>query len=77
MTTRRIGDVVVTRVEEALRPGFEPAQLLARWDPALLEEHRDWLAPHYYDPASGRFMSSIHCRSAISSCNSGTPMAPW
>ena len=60
MTTRRIGETVVTRVEEALRPGFEPQQLLADWDPALLDEHRDWLVPNYYDPPTGRFMSSIH-----------------
>ena len=60
MTTRRIGEAVVTRVEEALRPGFLPSQLLPDWDPAVLAEHGDWLAPNYYEPASGRFISSIH-----------------
>lgn len=60
MTTRQIGTTTVTRVEEALRPGFEPRQLLPDWDPEVLVEHGDWLSPNYYDKPSGRFMSSIH-----------------
>ena len=60
MTTRRIGDIEVTRIEERHGPGFAPQQLLRDWDPALLDEHADWLSPNYFDLATGRFMSSIH-----------------
>ena len=60
MTTRRIGASTVTRVEERAGPGFAPHQLLPDWDPAVLKEHGDWLAPNYYEPASNKFISSIH-----------------
>jgi glyoxylase-like metal-dependent hydrolase (beta-lactamase superfamily II) len=60
MTTRRIGATTVTRVEERAGPGFAPDMLLPDWDPAVLQEHGDWLVPNYYDVASGKMMSSIH-----------------
>ncbi len=43
MTIRRIGAITVTCVEEALRPGFEPQQLLPDWDKEVLAEHGDWV----------------------------------
>lgn len=60
MTTRMIGAARVTRVEEMLKPGFPAGHLLPGWDPAVLEEHGHWLSPHYYEAATGRFISSIH-----------------
>ena len=60
MTTRRIGSTTVTRIEERAGPGFAPEMLLPDWDPAVLQEHADWIAPNYYDIASGKMMSSIH-----------------
>jgi glyoxylase-like metal-dependent hydrolase (beta-lactamase superfamily II) len=60
MTTRRIGSVTVTRVEERAGPGFPPKVLLPDWDPEVLKEHGAWMVPNYYDPASEKFISSIH-----------------
>jgi glyoxylase-like metal-dependent hydrolase (beta-lactamase superfamily II) len=60
MTTRMIGEHSVTRIEEMLKPGFPANHLLPDWDPAVLEEHGAWLAPNYYEAATGRFISSIH-----------------
>lgn len=60
MTTRRIGDVTVTRIEEMLKPGFPAGHLLPDWDPEVLKEHGHWLSPNYYEAETGRFISSIH-----------------
>ncbi len=60
MTTHRIGDITITRIEEQMGPGFPANGLLPDWDPAILAEHGGWLAPNYYQPESGRFVSSIH-----------------
>ena len=59
MTTHRIGDTTITRIEEQMGPGFPANGLLPDWDPAILAEHGGWLAPNYYQPESGRFVSSI------------------
>ena len=60
MTTRRIGSMEVTRIEESHGAGFPPNFLLPDWDPAVLDEHRDWLVPNYYNEAEGKMVSSIH-----------------
>ncbi|MCX7383674.1 MAG: MBL fold metallo-hydrolase [Alphaproteobacteria bacterium] len=60
MTTRRIGSMEVTRIEESHGTGFPPNFLLPDWDPAVLDEHRDWLVPNYYNEAEGKMVSSIH-----------------
>ena len=60
MTTRAIGETMVTRVEEMCGLGFEPAFLFPDWDPAVLEKHRNWLVPACYSPEHGRFIASVH-----------------
>ena len=58
--TWRIGEATVTRIEELLGPAFRPQELLATWDPAVLEEHLHWMAPNYYVPATDQFIMSVH-----------------
>ena len=60
MTTRRIGEATVTRVYEQMGPGFPANHLLPDWDPEVLKEHAGWLAPNFYEAATGKFVSSIH-----------------
>lgn len=60
LATWRIGDTTVTRIEEILGPAFQPQELLATFDPAVLEEHLHWMAPNYYVPATNQFIMSVH-----------------
>lgn len=60
MITHSFGDVTVTRVEEMLGPGFEPGQLFPDYDPESFARHLHWMAPNYFDQATGKFISSIH-----------------
>lgn len=59
-TPHAFGDVSVTRVIEQYGAGFSPAYLFPDWHAAALDEHRDWMAPDFYDEASGRLVSSVH-----------------
>ena len=54
-----IGDIEVFRVEEMLRPGFDPAFLYPNYDPAILTDHPILARPEYFDQATGRLMSSM------------------
>ncbi len=56
----RIGDVEVTRVEDYHGPGLPSHVMFPQVQPHMWEAHRDWLVPHFYDPASGRLRTSIH-----------------
>ncbi len=56
----RIGQATVTRIEELLGPAFRPEDLLATWDPTVLEEHGHWMAPNYYAPSTNQFIMSVH-----------------
>jgi glyoxylase-like metal-dependent hydrolase (beta-lactamase superfamily II) len=58
--TWRIGAATVTRIEELLGPAFQPEELLATWDHAVLEDHLHWMAPNYYVPSTNQFMMSVH-----------------
>jgi glyoxylase-like metal-dependent hydrolase (beta-lactamase superfamily II) len=55
----RIGAALITRVEEVLEPGFEPARALPGFDPALFERYPILAGPDFFDPPSGKLMSSI------------------
>lgn len=59
MTAVRIGAFEVSRVEEMLTPGFDPAFLFGDWDAAVLSEHPLLATPAFFDAASGRLMSSM------------------
>ena len=57
---RRIGDVEIVRVEETLGPRFDPAFIFPDWRQDLLDRHRDWMVPNFYDEATRQFISSVH-----------------
>ena len=57
----RIGDVEITRVEDYHGPGLPDTGMfpdLQRW--VWEREHRNWLVPQFYDPATRRIRTSIH-----------------
>ena len=58
MVTHKIGDVAVTRVEEALIR--EPLELFPDFAYECLRPHLPWMVPHFFDPVSSEFLSSIH-----------------
>lgn len=60
LTDTMIGDVRVTRVEEMVGPFVAPRDWFIDFDEAELAKHLPWLAPRYYDLASGRMISSVH-----------------
>ena len=60
MTQVKIGAAVAARIEESYEPNFNAVKFFPDWDPAVLEEHRAWLAPAHYDPASGFLKLSVH-----------------
>ncbi|HJP21950.1 MAG: MBL fold metallo-hydrolase [Alphaproteobacteria bacterium] len=53
-------DVTVERVVEAEGPGFAPGFLLPESDLDLIAAERDWLEPHFFDPATERLIQSQH-----------------
>ena len=55
-----VGAATVTRIEESYEPNFEARTFFADWRPETAEQHRDWLAPNHYDPASGYLKLSVH-----------------
>ena len=59
MTAYTVGAASVTRIEEVLERGFEPAAALPGFDPALFRRVPQLAGPDYYDAASGKLMSSI------------------
>jgi glyoxylase-like metal-dependent hydrolase (beta-lactamase superfamily II) len=60
MNAVKIGDATVTRIEETYEPNFIAAKFFPDWRPQIVEEHRDWMLPNHYDPASGKMKFSIH-----------------
>ncbi|HYM30616.1 MAG TPA: hypothetical protein VEU47_04915, partial [Candidatus Cybelea sp.] len=60
MTTVRIGEATVARIEETYEPNFDAKKFFADWRPEAVERHRDWMLPDHYDPASGLLKLSIH-----------------
>ena len=60
MTQLKIGAATAARIEESYEPNFNAVKFFADWDPAVLDEHRDWLTPNHYDSASGLLKLSVH-----------------
>lgn len=56
----RIGEVLVTRIEEMQGPGFEATHLFPDWTDEGVTSHLEWLVPRYFQPETGRLMTSIH-----------------
>ena len=59
MLRTRIGAFTVTRVEEMLTPGFDPAFLFPEFDPAIYDEEPLLASAAFRDAASGKTMSSM------------------
>ena len=60
MTQLKIGAALATRIEESYEPNFNAVKFFPDWDPAVLQEHAEWLSPAHYDPASGFLKLSVH-----------------
>src|SRR5258708_13154772 len=60
MQDRHIGDVRVTRIEEQMGPGFPAKDFFPEFDADTFAAEQHWLAPSYYQPESGRLVTSIH-----------------
>jgi glyoxylase-like metal-dependent hydrolase (beta-lactamase superfamily II) len=59
MLQTRVGAFTVTRVEEMLTPGFDPAFLFPDYDPAIFDEEPLLATAAFRDAASGKLMSSM------------------
>ncbi|MDP6951134.1 MAG: MBL fold metallo-hydrolase, partial [Alphaproteobacteria bacterium] len=55
-----LGDISVTRAIEAEGPSFFPSFLLPDSTEDALAGEAEWLVPRHLDPASGRFVMSLH-----------------
>jgi glyoxylase-like metal-dependent hydrolase (beta-lactamase superfamily II) len=60
MQDRHIGDVRVTRIEEQMGPGFPAKDFFPEFEADTFAAEGHWLAPSYYQPESGRLVTSIH-----------------
>ncbi|OED42025.1 hypothetical protein AB833_08095 [Chromatiales bacterium (ex Bugula neritina AB1)] len=60
MQTIHIGDIQIDRLVESDGPFADAGFLLPDINPALLEQHRDWLYPHYVEPVSNKIIMSFH-----------------
>jgi len=55
----RFGDISVAAVEESVQASFTPAALFLDFDPQAIDRHLSWMAPLHFDPAEGRFRTSV------------------
>jgi glyoxylase-like metal-dependent hydrolase (beta-lactamase superfamily II) len=60
MTSFKIGNAAVTRIEEHFFTDFKAATFFPEWRPAVVAEHRHWLVPEHYNEAAGTLRFSIH-----------------
>ncbi|MEP3438333.1 MAG: MBL fold metallo-hydrolase [Hoeflea sp.] len=60
MTTFKVGNVTIRRIEEVLELGYPPEFMLVGFDPAMLDRHPIAADQRFYDKSSGRSWSSIH-----------------
>ena len=60
MQDRHIGDVRVTRIEEQMGPGFPAKDFFPEFDADVFAAEAKWLAPNYYQPESGKLVTSLH-----------------
>jgi glyoxylase-like metal-dependent hydrolase (beta-lactamase superfamily II) len=55
----KIGDALIAQVEESVQPSFVPSMLLPDCTPHELSKHMHWMAPLHFDPAEGKFRTSV------------------
>ena len=49
MTEVKLGGATVQRIEESYEPNFDAKMFFPDWQPAVVQQHRDWLLPNHYD----------------------------
>ena len=49
----KLGGAIVRRIEESYEPNFDAKIFFPDWQPAIVQQHRDWLLPNHYDEPSG------------------------
>jgi glyoxylase-like metal-dependent hydrolase (beta-lactamase superfamily II) len=55
-----IGGVQIRRIEEMLGPAAAAKEFFREFSNEEFEPHIDWLAPRFYEPASGKLVASVH-----------------
>lgn len=60
MTVFSVGKATVTRIEETYQPVYNPKELFPEFTDEIFSEHKHWLAPNHYDPATGKVKLSVH-----------------
>ena len=60
MTEVKLGAATVQRIEESYEPNFDAKMFFPDWQPAVVQQHRDWLLPNHYDEPSGSLKLSVH-----------------
>ncbi len=56
----QIGDVTITRMEEAYGPAFPASMLLPAWDPAVRDDHGPDTIAQFIDPSTDAALASVH-----------------
>lgn len=81
----RVGDVIIKRIEELQGPGFGAEQLFPQWTQESVRPYLHWLAPDYFEPETGRLITSIHSwllqtpahNILIDTCTGNHKERPW
>ena len=60
METFTIEAATVSRIEESYEPNFDATMFFKDWRPEIVEQHKEWMLPNHYDPATGKLKLSIH-----------------
>jgi glyoxylase-like metal-dependent hydrolase (beta-lactamase superfamily II) len=60
MVEVKLGAGTATRIEESYEPNFEAPKFFPDWQPAVVNEHRDWMVSNHYDAGSNFLKLSIH-----------------
>ncbi len=55
----KVGDVVISQIEESVQPSFAPHELLPDCNEDALANHMHWMDPLHYDVAAGKFRTSV------------------
>ncbi len=60
MSTFKVGDAGVTRVEESYGPTYALTQIFPEAKENVVAEHLQWLAPNHYEADTGLIKLSVH-----------------
>src|SRR2546429_9553256 len=60
MTTFAVGQAKITRIEETYQPVYRPGEIFPEWNDEVFAQHKHWLAPSHYEPASDLIKLSGH-----------------